>query len=157
MSALFQHMTNIRMMHVPYKSSDQGLTGLVGAQVHLMFENIQSMGAQVRAGRVRGLALSSDKRSASFPALPTVAESGVPNFEVTGWGGIVAPAAVSRAIVDRLNKGINVALAVPEVREKFAVTGAVPVGGTPEAFGAFIKREVIKWGAVIRDAGIKAD
>lgn len=156
-SALFQHMTGIRLMHVPYKSSDQGLTGLIGAQVHLMFENIQSMGAQVRAGRVRGLALSSDQRSAAFPALPTVAEAGVPHFDVTGWGGFIAPAAVSRAVVDRLNKGVNVALTATPVLEKFAVTGAVPAGGTPEAFAALIKREASRWGTVIKDAGIKAE
>jgi tripartite-type tricarboxylate transporter receptor subunit TctC len=156
-TALFQHMTGTRMTHVAYKSGQQGVTDVLGGQVHLMFDNIQSLGPHVRVGRVRGLALSSDQRSASFPALPTVAEAGVPNFDVTGWGGIVAPRAVSRAIVERLNRGVNEALAVPAVREKFAVTGAVPVGGTPEAFGAFIRREVIKWGAVIRDAGIRAE
>jgi tripartite-type tricarboxylate transporter receptor subunit TctC len=154
---LFQHVTGTRMIHVPYKGGQQGITDMIGGQVHLMFDNIQSIGAHVNAGRVRGLAMSGNKRSASYPELPTVAESGVPNFEVTGWGGIVAPGGVSKAIVNRLNVEVNRALAVSTVIEKFAVTGAVPTGGTPEAFAALIKREVIKWAAVIKDAGIKLD
>jgi tripartite-type tricarboxylate transporter receptor subunit TctC len=99
-TALFQHMTGTRMTHVAYKSSQQGVTDVPGGQVHLMFDNIQSIGPHVRVGRVRGLALSSDQRSASYPALPTVAESGVPNFDVTGAGGMLAAAALAKAAPD---------------------------------------------------------
>ena len=156
-SALFQHMTDTRLTHIAYKSSQQGVADVIGGQIHLIFDNIQSMGSHVRSGRVRGLALSSETRSASFPALPTLVESGVPDFDVTGWGGIIAPAAVSRAVVDRLNKAVNVALTTPGVTEKFVVTGAIASGGTPEAFAALIKRESNRWGALIKHSNIKAD
>ena len=106
---------------------------------------------------MRGLAITSARRSASYPELPTVAESGVPNFEVTPFSGMVAPAGVSKTIVNRLNAEVNKALSTSAVKEKFDVLGNVPAGGTPEEFAAHIKREVIKWTAVIKNAGIKAD
>ena len=123
-----------------------------------MFDPASSMGPHVRGGRVRGLAITSAKRSPSFPELPTVAESGVPNFEVVAWGGIVAPGGVSKTIVNRLNAEVNKALATSTVKEQFFAAGNdVSTGGTPEEFAAFIKREVSKWAGVIKDANIKAD
>ncbi|MEQ1775552.1 MAG: tripartite tricarboxylate transporter substrate binding protein [Burkholderiales bacterium] len=153
----FKRMTSTQITHVPYKGVPQGITDLIGGQVHLIFDSANSIGAHVRAGRVRGLAVTTAKRSSTYPELPTVAESGVPNFEVVPWSGIVAPAGVSKAIIYRLNTEINRALATSTVKEKFAVLGSVPAGGTPEAFAAFIKREVIKWAEVIKNANIKAD
>lgn len=154
---LFKRMTGTQMTHVPYKGSQQGVTDMIGGQVHLMFDVASSIGVHVRAGRVRGLAVTTAKRSSSYPELPTVAESGVPNFEIVGWGGIIAPGGISRTIVNRLNAEVNKALATSTVKEQFAVAGNVPTGGTPEEFAALIKREVIKWAAVIKDANIKAD
>ena len=154
---LFKRMTGTQMTHVPYKGTQQAVTDMIGGQIHLMFDNVQSIGPHVRGGRVRGLAVSSAKRSSSYPELPTVAESGVPNFEVVPWSGMVAPGGMSKSIVNRLNAEVNKALATSTVKEKFSVLGNVPAGGTPEEFAAHIKREVIKWTAVIKDAGIKAD
>ena len=154
---LFKRMTGTQMTHVPYKGSPQGITDLIGGQVHLIFDVASSIGPHVRGGRVRGLAITSAKPSPSYPALPTVAESGVPNFEVIAWAGMIAPGGVSKSIVSRLNAEVNKALATATVREQYAIAGTVPIGGTPEAFAAHIKREVVKWAEVIKGANIKAD
>lgn len=154
---LFKRMTGTQMTHVPYKGVPQAVTDMIGGQVHLMFGNASVMGPHVRGGRVRGLAVTSAKRSSAYPELPTVAESGVPDFEVVAWGGFIAPAGVPKAIVDRLNVELNKALAASTVKEQFAATGNVPTGSTAEEFGALIKREVVKWAEVIKSAGIKAD
>ena len=150
-------MTGTQMTHVPYKVSPQGVTDLIGGQVHLMFDNASSIGPHVKGGRVRGLAITSAKRSPSYPELPSVAESGVPNFEVVAWGGIIAPGGIPKAIVNRLNAEVNKALTASTVKEQFAIAGNVPTGGTPEEFAAFIKREVAKWAEVIKGANIKAE
>ena len=154
---LFKRMTGTQMTHVPYKAAQQGITDMIRGQIHLMFDNVPSIGPHVRGGRVRGLAITSTKRSSSYPELPTVSESGVPNFEVVPFGGMVAPGGLSKTIVNRLNTEVNKALATSAVKEKFAVLGNVPAGGTPEEFAAFIKLEVIKWAEVIKGANIKAD
>ena len=154
---LFKRMTGTSMTHVPYKGTQQGITDMIGGQVHLIFDNVSSIGPHIRASRVRGLAVTTAKRSSSYPELPTVAESGVPNFEVAGWGGIVAPSRVSKIIIYRLNAEVNKALAKSIVKERFSALGTIPIGGTPEAFAALIKIELIKWTAVIKDANIKAD
>ena len=154
---LFKRMTGTQMTHVPYKVSPQGVTDLIGGQVHLMFDNASSIGPHVKGGRVRGLAITSAKRSPSYPELPSVAESGVPNFEVVAWGGIIAPGGIPKAIVNRLNAEVNKALTASTVKEQFAIAGNVPTGGTPEEFAAFIKREVAKWAEVIKGANIKAE
>ena len=154
---LFKRMTGTQMTHVPYKGAPQGVIDMIGGQVHLMFDAASSIGVHVRAGRVRGLAVTTTKRSSSYPELPTVAESGVPNYEVTGWTGIIAPGGVSTFIIKRLNAEVNKALTTSTVKEKFSITGNVPTGGTPEEFAAFIKREVVKWAEVIKGANIKAD
>jgi tripartite-type tricarboxylate transporter receptor subunit TctC len=154
---LFKHMTGTQITHVPYKAAQQGVSDMIGGQIHLMFDNASSIGGHVRAGRVRGLAVTGAKRSSSYPELPTVADSGVPNFEVTIWAGIVAPAGVPKDIVNRLNAEINKALTTSTIKEKFGVLGTEPTGGTPAEFAALIKREVIKWTAVVKDANIKVD
>lgn len=154
---LFKRMTATQVTHLPYKAAQQGVTDMIGGQVHFMFDNVSSIGTHVRSGRVRGIAISTAKRSSAYPELPTVAESGVPNFEVTAWGGIVAPTGVARNIVNRLNSEINKALATSTVKEKVDVLGNVLTSGTPEEFAAFIKREVTKWAEVIKGANIKAD
>jgi tripartite-type tricarboxylate transporter receptor subunit TctC len=154
---LFKRMTGTQMLHVPYKAAQQGVTDLIGGQVHLMFDNMSSIGPHTKLGRVRALAVTSAKRSATYPELPTMAESGLPDFEVVTWGGLVAPAGVPRAIVELLNTELNKAITSATLREKFALVGSEPAGGTPEEFAAFVKKEAARWGAVIRDANIKAD
>ena len=154
---LFKRMTGTQMTHVPYKATQQAISEIIGGQVHLMFDPAASIGPHVKAARLRGLAVTTSKRSSAYPELPTVAESGVPKFEVAPVGGIVAPAGVSKAIVNRLNAEVNKALATAAVREKIVAMGPEPTGGTPEEFTALIKRDVAKWAEVIKGANIRAD
>jgi tripartite-type tricarboxylate transporter receptor subunit TctC len=154
---LFKMMTGTRIVHIPYKSSAQGLTDLVAGQVHLMFDNIPSIGPYARAGRVRALGVSSLERSTIFPEIPTISEAGVPGYETNSWGGIVVPARTPRAIVMKLNAEINKALQSPALRARYAAMAAEPVGGTPEQFAEFVKRERVKWAEVVRRSGAKID
>lgn len=153
---LFKIMTGTRIVHVPYKGSPQGIADLMAGQVHLMFDNLTSISPHVRAGRVRGIAVSSSKRSPIFPDIPTVAET-VPGYETNAWGGIVVPVGTPRAIVMKLNAEINKALQVPALRERYASIQAEPVGGTPEQFAAFVKAETAKWAEVVKKSGAKLD
>lgn len=145
---LFKRMTGTQMTHVPYKGMQQVITDTIGGQVHLIFYFASAIGPHVAAGRVRGLAVTTAKRSSLYPELPTVAESGVPNFEMTVFRGIIAPGGVSKTVVNRLNAEVNRALATSTVKDKFGALGTEPTGGTPAEFAALIKRELIKWTAV---------
>lgn len=153
--ALFQQMTGTQMPIIQYKSVQQGIIDMMGGQVHLIFDGANSIGTYVRAGRLRGLAVTTAKRSALFPELPTIAESGVPDYVVSTWSGLIAPGRVSNAVLTKLNAESNTALVSAAVKEKFDVLGNEPVGGTSEAFAALIKRDTAKWAAVIKAAGIK--
>lgn len=154
---LFKLMTGIQMLHVPFKGAALALPDLTAGRVHVMFDNIQSIGPHVKAARVVGLGVTSANRSPVFPEVPTIAEAGVPGFEVTAWGGIVVPAGVQKTMVARLNAEFNKALASAVVREKFAALDIQPVGGTPERFTSLIRSETTKWADVVRRAGIKVD
>lgn len=154
---LFNLMTGTRMVHVPYKGAPQATTEMVTGQVHLMFDNFNSIFPHVKSGRVRGLGVTSLKRWPALPDLPTIDEAGVPGFELIVWGGVVVPVRVPKPIVNRLNAAINKALAGPELREKFAAIGYLVVGGTPEQFDAFVKKEAAKWADVIKRSGAKVD
>ena len=140
---IFKRLTGAQMAHVPYKGTQQAVTDMIGGQVNLMFDSATSIGVHVKAGRVRGIAVTTAKRSPFYPELPTIAESGVPNYEVTTFAGIIAPAGVSKAIVKHINAEVNKALATSTVKEKFGVLTSAPTGGTPEEFAALIKREAI--------------
>ena len=154
---LFKFLTGTRIVHVPYKGGGAAIIDLIAGQVQLMLESSNSMTPHVKSGKVRGLAVSSPARSPAFPELPTIAEAGVPGYDATTWTGIVAPAGVPRAIVARLNAGINAALATPALREKLLGLGSEPVIGTPAQFGEFIRRENAKWADVVRRSGAKVD
>jgi tripartite-type tricarboxylate transporter receptor subunit TctC len=154
---LFKLMTGTRMIHVPYKGVQLAIPDLAAGRVHVMFDSVASIGPHVKAGRVRGLAVTSLKRSQAFPELPTVSEAGVPGFEVISWAGVIAPAKTPKAIVTRLNAEVNKAIASPQVREKFTALGYEVVGGTSEQFAAHIKRETAKWADVVKRAGVKID
>ncbi len=153
---LFKIMTGTQIVHVPYKGSPQGITDLIAGQVHLMFDNLTSISPHVRAGRVRGIGVSSLKRSPIFPDIPTVAET-VPGYETNAWGGIVVPVGTPKAIVMKLNAEINKALQSPTLKERYASIEAEPVGGTPEQFAAFVKKETVKWAEVVKKSGAKLD
>jgi tripartite-type tricarboxylate transporter receptor subunit TctC len=154
---LFKMMTGTNIVHVPYKAVQQALTDMIGGQLHMMFDNMGTMVPTVRAGRLRGLGVTSLKRSSAVPELPTLAESGLPGFEITVWSGFVVPAGVAKPIVARLNAETNIALTVPAVKQKLDSLGYEAVGGTPEQFDAFVKNEVVKWADVIKRSAVKFD
>jgi len=153
----FRLMSGIQVIHVPYKGGGPALSEVIAGQVQALFSIALAALPQVKAGKVRALAVTSARRSALAPELPTVAESGFPGFEVVGWFGWVAPAATPIAIVDRLNREIVRILKLPDMRERLQGLGADPVGNTPQEFAAFIRSEHAKWARVIKQAGVKLD
>ncbi len=156
-SELFKLMTGTRMSFVPYKGAQQAITEMIGGQVHLMLENIAALLPHVKAGRVRGLAVTSIARSRTAPELPTIDESGLPGFDMAPWSGLIAPAGIPAAVVARLNAEFNRALALPAVREKLFAMGLEATGGTPEQFEQHVRREAAKWADVVKRAGIKLE
>jgi len=154
---IFQRRAGIKMTHVPYKGAGQAVTDLMGGSVDTIFGNTQSVGGLVAGGRLRPLAVTSPKRLAAFPDVPTVAESGYPGFEAATWSGLVAPAGTPKSIIDKLNAAANTALATTEMKTRLAEEGSTPLGGTPQQFAGYIKSENAKWGAAVREAGIKLD
>src|SRR5207344_1847308 len=154
---LLKQMTGTQMMHVPYKAAQQAITEMIGSQVQLMFDNMSSILPHVKAGRVRGIAVTSLNRSPAIPELPTVSDSGVPGFEVVPWGGMIVPVGVPKSIVARLNTEINKAIASPIFKEKMRSIGYELVGGTPEQFTAHVRKENAKWAEVVKRAGVKVD
>jgi tripartite-type tricarboxylate transporter receptor subunit TctC len=154
---LFNHVTGLKMVHVPFKGQGPAMTALLGGHTPLMVANLVSALPQVKAGRIRALGISSAKRSPVAPDIPTIAEAGVPGFEVVQWFGMLAPANTPRDIVAKLNAGVVRTLQDASVKERFLSDGAEPIGSTPEQFGAVIAADLRKWAKVIRDAGIKLD
>jgi tripartite-type tricarboxylate transporter receptor subunit TctC len=154
---LFKTMTGVDMMHVPYKGSAPALTDLMGGQVQLMFDNLPSSLAQIKAGKLRAIAVTSAQRSPALPNIPTIAESGLPGFEASSWFGLLAPAGTPAAIVARINADVNQWLQTAEAKEKLLAQGAIPAGGTPEQFGAHIRAETEKWAKVVKVSGAKVD
>ena len=154
---LFRMTAGIDVIHVPYKGGGPALTDVLGGQAHALFSIALTATPQIKAGRVRALAVTSAKRSAVAPELPTVDEAGFPGFEVVGWFGWIAPAATPQAIVKRLHAELVRALSLADVRERLLSQATEPVGNTPEAFGAFMKSEYVKWAKVIKAASIKAE
>ena len=154
---LFKLMTGTQMVHVPYKAATVAITDLTAGRVQLMADNIQSIGSHVKAGRLRGLAVTSGRRVPAFSDLPTVAEAGVPGFDVSAWAGAIVPAGVPKTIIARLNAELNKALATPAVRDKLPEMGLEIVGGTPEQYAAHIKSEAVKWADVVKRSGAKVD
>src|SRR5258708_27552347 len=137
-------MTGTDMLHVPYRAAPAAVTDLIGGSVQLMMVNTPVSGPQAQAGRVRALGISSMQRSPTYPDIPTIAESGVPGFEVVAWGGIIGPAHMPKEIVTRLNAEIRTALASPVVREAFKTLGAETDPSTPEEFLELSRRETVK-------------
>lgn len=154
---LFKLMTGTQMVHVPYKAAVIALADLTAGRVQVMAENINSIGPHVKAGRVRGLAVTSATRVPAFAELPTIAEAGVPGFDVAAWAGVIVPARTPKAIVAKLNAAINNALATPAVRDKLPELGLIVRGGTPEQFAEHIRKEQAKWADVVKRSGAKAD
>jgi tripartite-type tricarboxylate transporter receptor subunit TctC len=154
---LFKSLAGVEIVHIPYKGSGPAVSDLLGGQVHLMFDNTPNVLPQVKAGRLRALGSSGAKRSTLTPDVPTVAEAGVPGYEVTVWFGLVAPAGTPREVIQKLNAEVTKILAMPDVRERFLAQGVDPVGSTPEQFADHIRAQMAKWAKVVHDAGVKAE
>ena len=154
---LFKVVARINVVHVPYKGGAQALTDLLAGQVAFYFGTVPSAIGYVRSGRLRGLAVTSLKRSSAAPDVPTVAEQGYPGFETAAWYGVLVPTGTSQDIITRLHGDLVKVLATPDVKQKLQGQGGDPVGNTPAEFGAYIRAEGAKWSKVIKAAGVKAD
>jgi tripartite-type tricarboxylate transporter receptor subunit TctC len=152
---LFKSMTGIQMVHVPYKGSAGVLADLIGGQIVVTMDNMPPYVPQVKAGKIRALAVSPARRSPALPDVPTVAEAGVPGYDSGAWFGLVAPANTPKDLVDKLSREIARILKLPDVSARLADLGAEAVGSTPEQFFAHIKAEIAKWAKVIRDANVE--
>jgi tripartite-type tricarboxylate transporter receptor subunit TctC len=154
---LFKSLSGIDVLHVPYKGGAPALNDLIGGQLSFMIENMPGTMPFVKGGKLRALAVTSARRSPLEPALPTMAEAGVPGYEVVGWNGIVAVTGTPPEIVARLHAEVAKILHSPEVKQRMAALGAEPVGNTPDEFGTFIKAEMARWGKVIKEKGIRSE
>jgi tripartite-type tricarboxylate transporter receptor subunit TctC len=154
---LFNIVTGAKLVHVPYKGVNLAMQDVLAGNVHLVFIGIPAAAPHVKAGRLRALAIVAAQRSNALPEVPTVAEAGLRDFEVTTWYGVLAPAGTARSVVSRLNAELVKIMHSPELKERLAATGTEPLTSTPEEFTAYIRREIAKWGEVIRKAGVKAD
>ena len=154
---LFKSMAGVDLVHVPYKGSAPAVADLLGGKVDVMFDNAPNVLPQVKAGKLRALAVSSGKRSTAAPELPTVAESGVSDFEVQVWFGVVAPTGTPKPIIDKLNAEINRILQTPDVKSTFERQGVDVAGGTPEQFAAHLRTQMSKWAKVVKDTGAHLD
>jgi tripartite-type tricarboxylate transporter receptor subunit TctC len=154
---LFKTMAGVQMVHVPYKGAGPAMQDLNGGQIQLMFDNLASSLGQIRAGKVRALAVTTAKRSTLAPELPTIAESGLPGFDISTWFGIFAPGGTPQPVVQRLHDAFVAALHAPDVQATMKKMGAEPVGNTPEEFAAYIRSEARKYAKVIEASGAKVD
>jgi tripartite-type tricarboxylate transporter receptor subunit TctC len=154
---LFKYMTGTDIVHVPYKGGAPAIADLISGQVQLMFESTNSIAPHVKSGRVRALAVTGEKRALSLPEVPTLIEAGVAGYEVNAWSGIITTAGVPRPILDKLNAAVNKAILDPRTKELLAQLGSEGGGGTPEEFGALIRRDSAKWADVIKRSGAKID
>jgi len=154
---LFNTMAGIKLAHVPYKGSAPALTDVIGGQVPLMFDTMLSAMPFVKTGKLKALAVTSAQRSPAAPELPTVAESGLPGYEVVAWNGLLAPAGTPKAVIDRLSEELAKAMAVAQVREKFSVQGFAASWDTPEQFAIFLRSEVAKWTKTVKASGATLD
>lgn len=152
---LFAAMAGIQLLHVPYKGTGQAVTDLLAGQIDLMFAPAQTVMPHVQAGRLKALAVTSGKRAATLPNLPTAAESGLPGYEALGWFGLLAPAATPRAIVEKTSADANAVLALADVKERLLGLGSEPSGNKPEEFAVFIREDQAKWAKLMNALGIK--
>ena len=156
-AALFEMLTGVKMVHVPYKGSSEGVVAVTRGDVNVMFANMPPSLPLIRDGRVRPIAVTTAQRLPAFPDLPTVAETGVPGYEVSTWFALFAPAATPQEIVQRLNREFAVALADADLREKLMAQGYTINGGSPQDLGNLVRAELVKWAKVVKESGAKAE
>jgi tripartite-type tricarboxylate transporter receptor subunit TctC len=154
---LFKVVAGVNLSHIPYKGSAPAMADLLGGQIHLMFENLPVAIQHVRAGKIRAIGMTSRQRSPSMPEVPTIAETGLPEYEATAWFTIGAAAKVPADIVRKLNTDIDAWLKAPDMQGKWRDMGVTPLGGSPEVAAKFFASETVKWNRVIKAAGIRAD
>ncbi len=154
---LFKSMAGVDLRHIPYKGSGPAVTDLIGGHVQVMFDSITSALPHVRAGNLKALGVTSARRSSILPEVPTIAEAGVPGYEVNPWFGLLAPAGTPPAIIAKVQTEIARVLELPDVKEKLAGIGAEPIGSTPEAFASHLASETATWDALVKKTGIQLD
>jgi len=150
-------MTGAKLTQIAYKGAPQVMTALIGGELQVYFSAPVVAIPQMKAGRVRALGVSTKKRLAVIPEVPTIAEAGVPGYEVVGWNGILAPAKTPRAIIERLNADIVKVIRTPEVEADILAQGIEPIGNTPEEFGRIIRADVERWGKILKGTKTKAN
>jgi tripartite-type tricarboxylate transporter receptor subunit TctC len=154
---LLNTLAGIKLVGVPYKSSAQMTIDALGGQIEVLFHNAPVLLPHVKSGALRGIAITSAKRSAAVPELPTMGEAGVPDFEVTAWFGFMAPGGTPRPLIEKISADVARIVATPEIQERILSQASEPVGNRPEEYAAFIGAEIVKWRAVIKQANIKAE
>jgi tripartite-type tricarboxylate transporter receptor subunit TctC len=154
---LFKSLAGVDIVHVPYKGASGLITDLIAGAVQLSIAGLPQALPHVKTGRLKALAVTTLRRAAAAAELPTIAEAGVPGYEVDPWYGVIAPGGTPRAVVEQLNAAIRRALAAPDIREKFMAQGLEPRANTPAEFATLIRDEIAKWSKVVRDAGIKPE
>jgi len=154
---LFNNVAGVRLVHVPYKGVNLAMNDVLGGQIQLVVIGIPAAAPHIKAGRLRAFGVIAPQRSPALPEVPTVAEAGLSNFEVTTWYGVLAPAGTPRPIIGRLNAELVRVMHAPDLQARFAATGTEPRTSTPEEFADYIRQEIAKWGKVVRDANLKAD
>ena len=156
-AALFEMLTGVKMVHVPYKGSSEGVVAVTRGDVNVMFANMPPSLPLIRDGRVRPIAVTTAQRLSAFPDLPTVAETGVPGYEVSTWFALFAPAATPEPVVQRLNREFAVALADADIRDKLMAQGYTINGGSSQELGALVRAELVKWARVVKESGAKVE
>jgi tripartite-type tricarboxylate transporter receptor subunit TctC len=154
---LMEHLTKTGITHIPYKGGAPAMTALLGGEVQMVFATAATAIPQIKAGKIRGLAVTTATRAGMLPDLPTIAEAALPGYEANNWYGLLAPAKTPRPIIDRLNAEMVKILGSSSVRDLYFMQGLEPTPTTPEVFGAYIKSEIVKWSKLVKAAGVKPD
>lgn len=154
---LLKLRTGTQMTHIPYRGGGPAVTDVMGGQVPVLWVSIPAAAQFVKTGKLKAYAVSSVKRSAAFPDVPTVQEAGVPDFEVDSWYAMFVPAKTPKAVIDRLNRALNTVVDEPAIRERLLAQGSEGVGGTPEALGKIVTAKLLKWAKLANEANIKAE
>jgi tripartite-type tricarboxylate transporter receptor subunit TctC len=154
---VFTSMAKIDMQHIPYKGSSPAVTDLLGGQVNYMFDSITSAKPHIASGKLRPIGLTTLKRSKALPGVPTIAESGLPGYDVTPWFAVFAPASTPQPIIKKINAALIASMNSPEIKEKFEGIGAEPIGSSPEELAKYLNKEIERWGKIISTNNIKSD